>query len=51
MHKSPMIMEQLQTTEWSCINKLNMMNNFCIVTVIGQVQLEESIKNRNYTLH
>jgi len=38
MHNPPKMVEQLQGTEQSCINRLNTVNHFCVVTIIGQIK-------------
>jgi len=36
MHNHPIIFETLEGTEQSWINKFNIVNNFCVVTIILQ---------------
>jgi len=38
MRNPPATVEQLQSAEISCKNKLNILDHFCIVTVIGQIK-------------
>jgi len=43
MHNAHATVE-LQGTEWSCINTLNIVNHFCMVTIIGQIKPWEALK-------
>ena len=38
MTNPPMAVEQMQVTEQSCINTINIVNHFCMVTIIGQIK-------------
>jgi len=38
MHNPPAMVKILYDTEWSSINKLNIVNHFCIVAIIGQIE-------------
>jgi len=46
MHNPLVMVEQLQGTERSCINKLNIVNHLCMVTIIGQIMPWGSVKTR-----
>jgi len=50
MLNPPATVQQLQATEWSCINKLNIVNHICIVTIIGQIKPGRIFQNKNDTL-
>jgi len=50
MHNPPAMVEQLQWTEWSSINKLHLVNHFCIVIIIGQIMSWGVLKCKNYML-
>jgi len=45
MHKPPATVE-LQCTDCSCIKKLNIVNYFCMVTIIGQINPWGSLQTR-----
>jgi len=46
MHNPPATVEQLQLTEHSGINQLNIVNHFCMVTIIGQIKPWGCLKTR-----
>jgi len=50
MDNPPTVVELLQATEWSCINKLKIVNYFCMATTIGQIKLWGIIENMSYKL-
>jgi len=51
IHNPPARVEQLQATEWLCINKLNIVNHFCMLTIIDQINPWGIFKHKNYRLH
>jgi len=50
MHNPPATVEQLEGTDWTRINKINIMNHFCMVTIIGQSKPWGICGNKNYTV-
>jgi len=51
MHYTFMTFQQLLGAKWSCIYKFNIVNHFCIATIIGQVKLWGIFRKENSTLH
>jgi len=44
MHNPPVTVHQLQGTKRSYTNKLNIVNHFCMVIIIGQIEPKGSLK-------
>jgi len=46
MHNPPATVEKLKGTESSSINTFNIMNHFCMVTIMGEIRPQAIFKTR-----
>jgi len=51
MTTNPRMTVELKANERSCINKLNIVKDFSMVTIIGQIKPQGILKSKNNTLH